>query len=31
MIESMEVGFCFSGVDAALSDGLDNTCTVSEK
>ena len=31
MIESMEVGFCFSGVDAALSDGFDNTCTVSEK
>ena len=31
MIESMEAGFCFSGVDAALSDGFDNTCTVSEK
>ena len=31
MIESMVVGFCFSWVDAALSDGFDNTCTVSEK
>ena len=31
MIESMVVGFCFSGVDALLSDGFDNNCTVSEK